>query len=450
MRVRGVAVLVAAALIAVSCGNADDDDSTSPTPGVTGDATAVDDEQLDENIPSDEVGVTDDEIRVSVIASKTNPIGGKYAELADGINAYFEMMNSEGGIYGRELTVAKVRDDQLGSNLREAQATVAQDNVFAVFIAVLLFTGADVLAQEGVPTFGWNINPEWIGPENFFPNAGALCFGCTGKVLPWLVREIGATKVGIIGYGNSAQSKLCSSGNRDSFDKYDVGAEVAYFDDSLAFGVTDLSAQVADMKREGVDFVTTCMDLNGVFTLAQEMRKQGLDAVQSLPNGYDQEFIAANAEAFEGYYVVPQFTAFEHEPQPESMQQFFEWMERTDKEVVETSFHGWIAAHQFVTGLKMAGPEFTRESVTAALNTLTDYTADGLIAPIDWTKQHQDPAENPDVRADQQCANFTIAEGGELVSVFAEEGRPWVCLPGEQPENTEIPENPERVSFVGE
>jgi ABC-type branched-subunit amino acid transport system substrate-binding protein len=441
-------VTVVLALGVAACGNADDDDTAEPD--VTGEVGEVDEEQLDEFVPSDEVGVTDDEIRVSVIASKTNPLGGKYAELADGMNAYFEMLNTDGGLYGRELTVVNVRDDQLGQNLREAEALIAQDNAFAAFVAVLLFTGADALAQEGIPTFGWNINPEWIGPENFFPNAGALCFGCTNKVIPWLVRELGATKVGIIGYGSSAQSKLCASGNRDSFDKYDVGAEVVYFDDSLAFGVTDLSAQVADMKREGVDFITTCMDINGVFTLAQEMRKQQLDAVQHLPNGYDQDFIAANAEAFEGYYVVPQFTAFEHEPQPPSMQDFFEWMERIDKDPVETSFHGWIAAHQFVTGLKMAGPEFTRESVIAALNTLTDYDADGLIAPIDWTKQHQDPAENEDARGDQQCANFTRVENGELVSVFAQDDRPWVCLPAEIAENTEIPEEPEYVSFVGD
>jgi branched-chain amino acid transport system substrate-binding protein len=449
MRARLIAISLVVALVGVACGNADDDDS-SATPEVTGDVGEVDEAQLDEFIPSDEVGVTDDEIRVSVIASKTNPIGGKYAEIADGINAYFDLINSEGGIYGRELKVVKVRDDQLGNNLREAQALVAQDNAFAAFIAVLLFTGSEPLATEGIPTFGWNINPEWAGPENFFPNMGALCLGCTGKLIPWLAREVGAKKVAVIGYGSAAQSKLCAEGNRDSFEKYDVGAELAYFDDSLAFGVTDVSAQVADMKAEGVDFVTTCMDLNGVFTLAQEMRKQDLDAVQHLPNGYDQDFIAANAEAFEGYYVVPQFTAFEHEPRPPAMRQFFDQMDKIGKKVVETSFHGWIAAHQFVTGLKLAGPEFTREKVVAALNTLTDYDADGLIAPIDWTKQHQDPKENPDARPEEVCANFTKVEDGKLVSVFAEGDRPWVCVPGEQPENTEVPENAERVTFVGD
>ena len=54
------------------------------------------------------------------------------------------------------------------------------------------------------------------------------------------------------------------------------------------------------MMEEGVDFVTTCMDSNGVLTLAQEMKKQGLDATQSLPNAYDHDFIEENAELFNG------------------------------------------------------------------------------------------------------------------------------------------------------
>ena len=34
----------------------------------------------------------------------------------DGIQAYFDMVNSEGGIYGRKLTIAKRHDDQLTNN----------------------------------------------------------------------------------------------------------------------------------------------------------------------------------------------------------------------------------------------------------------------------------------------------------------------------------------------
>ena len=60
-------------------------------------------------------------------------------------------------------------------------------------------------------------------------------------------------------------------------------------DKSLSFGAPDYSAQVAQMKDKKVDLVITCIDGNGAVTLAREMKKQGLNATQILPNAYNQE-----------------------------------------------------------------------------------------------------------------------------------------------------------------
>src|SRR5438132_1134737 len=81
---------------------------------------------------------------------------GSYAPLADGIRAYFEMVNSSGGIYGRQLKLTKVNDDQLGSNAQTVTRALAQDNAFATFSATNLFTGAQLLARANQPTFSWN------------------------------------------------------------------------------------------------------------------------------------------------------------------------------------------------------------------------------------------------------------------------------------------------------
>ncbi len=456
MRRRGVALLVLAAILIASCGNSDDgtaggDNNTPDTTRAPGATTTTAD--LTKKVPVDAPGVTDSEIRVSVIASITNPIGGNYGAIADGINAYFAMMNEDGGIYGRELKIAKIRDDTAGNNQAQAQATVTQDDVFATFVAALLFTGADILAQANIPTFGWNINAEWADKTNFFPNEGALCLGCSGPGLPWLAKEVGAKKAAVLAY-NVPQSASCLDGDIKSFKKFgeSAGTEIVFQDKSLSFGQADLSAQVAEMKKRGVEFVMTCMDQNGVFTLAKEMKKQNLDAVQQLPQGYDQDFIAANKDYFEGDYVSPRFLAFEQTPQPPAMKQFFEWMDKTNKKPSELAMHGWIAATQFVTGLKLAGPEFSQEKVIQALNGLTDFTADGLVAPIDWTKQHADPAKNKDAHAKLDCSNTVIVKDGKFEPVFVQDGKPWVCFnvadehPGDE---TPIPlPTPKNYSFA--
>jgi branched-chain amino acid transport system substrate-binding protein len=426
MRIRGIAIFAAVAVLAVSCGNASNKTTQNTSSGsTTPPNTAASQLKVHHTVTAK--GVTDTEIRADVIASVTNPLGENYGALADGINAYFDMMNAQGGIYGRQLKVVKVRDDQVSNNSTQAQAALSQDNVFTVFIASLLFTGAQTLAQSNIPVFGWNINAEWAGPTNFFPNESALCFTCAGATIPWLAKQIGATKIGVLAY-NVQQSAQCLQGTVNSFAKFGNGASVVFSDQTIPFGTTDLSAQVAKMKQKGVQLVLTCMDTNGVFTLAKEMATQGLKAPQELPNGYDQSFMAANGKFFEGSYVAPQFTAFEHTPQPPEMKLFFQWMQKDNKKVTELSTQGWIAANQFVTGLKLAGPDFNQQKVIQALNGVTDFTANGMLAPIDWTKGHKDPQKDPSALGTLACSNWVKVVNSKFVSQYAQGDKPWVCF----------------------
>jgi ABC-type branched-subunit amino acid transport system substrate-binding protein len=375
----------------------------------------------------DQPGVTDDEIRVGGVVSKTNPLGGDYASAFDGVKAYFDMVNAskDKGIYGRKLRLTSQRDDQVAMNRQEIQALLSEDDVFAALpIAVLLFTGADLFADAGIPTFGWNINAEWgseqaAGPPNFFGEKGSyLCFTCPGQPVPWLAKQVKAKKVGVLAY-QSPQSADCAKGVQASFDKY-PSADLAFLDTSLSFGVSDLSTDVSRMKDERVDLVISCMDTNGTLTLAKEMKKQGLDAPQYLST-YDHEFIEKNAPFFEGSYTATFFTPFEVRPKPAGLKQFERWMKRGGFDQNENSLAGWINADLFYRGLQAAGPDFTRQKVVDAINGMTDYTAGGLLPGIDWTTAHrQDPP--------QGCSVVSKIADGRFVPAFGEPGKPFRCL----------------------
>ena len=372
-------------------------------------------------------GVSESQIRVGGVVSKTNPLGGDYASAFDGVKAYFAMVNSSKakGIYGRKLRLTSERDDQVGMNRQEVQALLSEDDVFAVLpVAVLLFAGADLLGQAGVPTFGWNINAEWgseqgAGPPNLFGEKGSyLCFTCAGQPVPWLAKQVKAKKVGVLAY-QSPQSADCAKGLQASFDRYPA-AKIAFLDTSLSFGVSDLSTDVSRMKDKGVDLVATCMDTNGTLTLAKEMKKQGLHAIQYLSNVYDHEFIDKNAPFFEGSYTATFFTPFEVKPKPAGLNQFQRWMKRGGFKQNENSLAGWMNADLFYQGLQAAGPEFTRQKVVDAINSMTDYTAGGLVAGIDWTTAHsQDPP--------QGCSVVSKIEHGTFVPTFGEPGKPFRC-----------------------
>jgi branched-chain amino acid transport system substrate-binding protein len=378
--------------------------------------------------PVDQPGVTQTEINVGGVVSKTNPLGGDYASAFDGVQAYFNMVNAskDKGIYGRKLNLSSKRDDQLGNNRQEVQGLISEDNVFAVLpVAVLLYTGADLLGQSGIPTFGWNINAEWgseqaAGPPNLFGEKGSyLCFTCPTQTLPWLAQKLKTKKVGLLSY-QVPQSADCAKGVQATFDKY-PSAKIEFVDTSLAFGVTDLSSDVSQMKDKGVDLVTTCMDNNGTLTLAKEMKKQGMDAVQYLPNAYNQKFISENAPFFQGSYALTFFTPFEVKQKPKGLKDFQKWMKKGGFEQNENAMAGWINADQFVTGLKEAGPDFTRQKVIDAINAEKNFTAHGLLAGLDWSVVHQ--ADQP-----EGCTVLSKIENGKFVPSFGQPGKPFVCF----------------------
>jgi ABC-type branched-subunit amino acid transport system substrate-binding protein len=432
---RLAAASLALALVAAACGNSGDDDDGDSASGDTSDVTVADPSARDTFVEITDVpGVDDDEIRFSSITTiSNNPlgtnIGGAYNA---GINAYFDYRNGQGGIYGRDLVLANERDDELISNDREAQAVVSEDDVFGAFVATLLFTGADILGESGVPTFGWNIDVEWGGKENLFGSIAPFCPECTGRTLPYIARELGATKIGILAYGTTDVSKVCAQTQRDSYELFADeagGVEVAFFDDSLPFGLPNgVAPEVSAMKDAGVDFISTCIDLNGMKTLGDELAAQQLDATLYHPNTYNADFVAANADIFEGDIVVPQFLAFEAPGDIEIRDAYFDTIP-ADVAAQELAMTGWLNAHLAYTGLLAAGPDFDQAKVVDALRSTDGYTADGLSNSIDWSRQVDVPTpDTPEVDYEQECFNAVTVEDGEFVPWSGTDEEPWVCF----------------------
>jgi ABC-type branched-subunit amino acid transport system substrate-binding protein len=420
------AILTVVVLAAGACGNSkgtsasQGGNNTGPTGTAAGGSVAV-------TAP----GVSATEIRVGGVASVTNPLGGNYGDIFKGVQAYFDMVNAKGGIYGRKLVLSAQLDDHVGNNQQAVTQLLTQENVFAVMpVAVLLFSGADKLVQANVPTFGWTINPEWQGTAadprlNMFGETGSY-LGPTdaSPVLPWLAERLNRHKIGVLAY-TVAESAQCAEGVKNSFAKYGkaADADVVFTDKSLNFGVTSLAPQVSQMKSKGVDLVTTCMDTNGVVTLAKEMKKQQLDAIQYLPDAYDHKFVQTYGDLFENSVVRTDFTAFElpSSDQPAGLKNYLEWIKKQNVTPSEDSMNGWLNADLFYNGLKAAGPNFSRQKLIDAINKMKLYTADGAVAGVDWTVAHTSPTGS-------FCQFFSTIEHSTFVTNYSKPGKPFVCI----------------------
>lgn len=434
-------LMVAVALVAAACGNSGTDES----PAADADDTPADlpadmgASERDTHEPVDAPGVSDTEIRFQSISTITsNPLGTDIGNAYnDGIAAYFAWRNSEGGIYGRDLVLDAV-DDQLGSNAARAEELVASNDAFGAFVATLLFTGAPVLDEAGVPTFGWGIHAEFSGRRNLFGHNAPICADCTLPMWPYMAAQAGATNIAVLAYNTSDASKRCGQGLRASFDQYggDAGGQqVVFYDDNLTFGLSGgIGPQVADMKAKGVDFVSSCLDMNGMKVLADELDKQGMgDVVLLHPNSYDAEFVAANAGILEGDYVLTTFTPFETDVDSDLQDRFFEWTEREGVAVHELTMVGWINADLAFTALLAAGPQFDRAAVVDAARSMTNYNADNLIESIDWSRQLRDRGTDPGSDP-TECGAVVEVERGRFVPYSGEDGEPWLCWPTEEDE----------------
>jgi branched-chain amino acid transport system substrate-binding protein len=441
-------LLVVLLLAAAACGNADDDDDAAGGSGESGESG----ESGGSATPASGVpGVTDDEIRFAAFGTNSNnPLGTCNLDcFVDGINAYFAFRNSEGGVGGRDLVVSTELDDELSRNQERALEIVSADDVFGAFSATQLANGWADVAEAGIPLYVWGIHSvEMNGQESIFAANGVTCGTCTSRGFPYAGTLLEGTTAGVLGYGVSEASKDCAGANRDSVEMYadETGQEVGYFNDDLAFGLPNgIAPEVSAMKDAGVDFITGCMDLNGMKSLAQELERQGMGDVPLLhPNTYDQAFVEEAGDLFEGDLVLVSFRPFEAEAGGTGLEDYFHWMEETGSEPTEPAMQGWINADLAYQGIVAAGENFDRASVIEATNQMTEYTADGLVNSVDWSRQHEAPTQDDPATHGyaRECYAFVEVHDGEF-EVVGDADKPWSCWDNETRDWSE----PEATNF---
>ena len=439
--VPALGALLAGVMLLAACGNAGDDDTTTKETTTSGATTTTGDRTPDESHgefqPIEGVpGVTDEAINFAVLSTgAANPLGYCLLDcVADGVEAYFAWRNSEGGLHGRKLVLSKVVDDELTNNELEALDLIDAGDVFAVISEPLIANGFADFASAGVPVYTNAVpSAEADGVDSIFPYPGVNCGTSASRFHVYAAQLAGATKVGALGYGVSQASKDCVDAQVASFENWgaDAGIELVYANNDLPYGLANgVGPEVTAMKSAGVDFVLTCLDQNGALTLDQELERQGMaDVAVQLPQGYaDYGFVEANADVLEGDVLSMPYRPFEADSQGSDIERFTDWMEQTGSEITDHAIEGWLDADLAYQGVLAAGPQFDRSKVVEATNQFTDYTAGGMLAPVDWTRQHDavtpdDPTTNDN---EIECFAFVQVRSGAF-EMLGDPAKPWVC-----------------------
>jgi len=379
-------------------------------------------------------GVTSSRIIVGGVASVTGPLPAAFAPIFDGVNAYLDLVNANGGVDGRKIDFAFPLDD--GSNpsqdTDQVRTLVEQDHVFAVVgVATPTFAGASYLAANDVPTFGYAVSTQWAaGPSLYGSEGSYIAFTRPGPEPAYLAEQIHAKAVGILAYNVSGSTQGCEG---VAYEMRRFHIPVAYEDISIQAPPVDLTTDVNRMKSAGVDLVASCMDLSGNILLSRTMHQDGMGSVaQYWLNGYDESAVRSYASLMQGVYFLIGHVPFES---AELTPGKYRGMELYLKELAryfpkelpgEASLAGWIDADMFVEGLRLIGRDVSRTRLVDALNSLTEFTADGLVSPIDWRYEHT-------TLGPIDCNVYVRVLGGHFVPLFGSPRSVFTCFAYPQP-----------------
>jgi ABC-type branched-subunit amino acid transport system substrate-binding protein len=375
-----LALAMAVTMIAVGCSSSSKTSSTTSA-GSTG-AT----QSTAGNTASD-VGITPTQITVGNIVTLTGPIPGLFAGGQAATDAYFQYINSQGGVYGRKL-VLKGGDDGLTCNGYQTQLQDIGPSVFAFVGSWSDFDncGLTYFQQHLMPDVHYLLsNQAYAEPDGFTPQPQPPGFR-TGpyqylaKKYPAAVKKVGALWASTSPTTWAGQEAAMKS----------VGFDIIY-NRAVQPSETDFTADIVRMKNLGVEY----LDLRnqGVTTIAAVMNNAAQQnwhpQVVVTNSEYDPTFFKLLSDPHNGDGILTDqpFAMFlgEDAATTPEVALFDQWMKKTHPSQALDLFgmFSWAAAALFVQALKAAGRNPTRAEVIAALKNIHNFDDNGMVAPAD-------------------------------------------------------------------
>lgn len=367
-------------------------------------------------------GVTDDEILVGGLgpAFPFKDFGGE-----TGVKARFELENSKGGVFDRQLTYVGWGDDanSADTNLAEARRLVEQEGV-AALVPVLspnYLAAAEYAEQQHVPAFGWGISRGFCETKYAFGFSGCLtppppvkvASNTWGSLIDEAFKAQGDAK-GADGKTAAVISEDNDSGRSGKVvivaTAEAVGMEIVYDESSLPppdpAPVTDFSPYVSELMTANdgeppdVIFLVISQDnLQGGFQVA--LNDAGFDGVATNAVLYSP----LAAALVEGGSVLTQFSTPEAAADVPAVQEFIDAVEAVapGEAINQPTIAAYLAADMFIAALKKAGKNPTPEKIQKAAAKMT-YAIDGFVGPTKYPKGF---------KAGTPCGQLVASDGTE-------------------------------------
>lgn len=325
-----------------------------------------------------EEGVTDREIHIGQWGPQTGPAAA-WGSVARGTDAYFKMINAQGGIHGRKLihhmfddaynpakTLAGVKELQEGTGMFAWVSGVGTAPGLAV---------KDYLMERKIPWVGPSAGSlHWITPPQKYLFAVYPLYYIEAKALVrYGVEKMGFKKVAII-YQNDDYGKNGVKGAKEELAKYDMKlvAEVP-----VNLTDSDLKPHVMQLKNSGADMVLLWTSpKHAVITVGTSKAMQFSPQFMSTSTCSDFPLMMHISKGLWEGVIAATFAELPDSPHP-LMQKYkkdaFEQFAAKDERWGLFYYAGIVFAEPLVEAIKRCGRDLTRERLVKELEGLKDF-----------------------------------------------------------------------------
>lgn len=328
-----------------------------------------------------ETGVSGKSILIGQSAALSGPAQQLGTEMRDGAQAYFDHVNAQGGVAGRQIVLKTLDDgyeaDRATSNTKQL---IDVEGVFSLFGYVGTPTSNAALplvAKADIPFFAAFTGAQSLREpfnRNVF-NIRASYFEETERIVQHIT-TLSISRIAVF-YQNDAYGKTGLEGVTRALKKRNIEViGVA----TVERNSVDVAQAIAQMKLAKPQAIIMISAYKSCAAFIKEMLKDPIGA----PIFWNISFVGSQALSKELGKEGRGVMISQVVPTPwddvnlvvKEYKNFY--LNKPGREAGYVSLEGFIAAKVFVEGLKRTGGNLTRESFVRSLETMSNYDAGGF------------------------------------------------------------------------
>jgi ABC-type branched-subunit amino acid transport system substrate-binding protein len=353
-----------------------------------------------------DTGVTANKVTIATLADVSGVQPGLFQSAHQAARAAAALINSQGGICGRQVEVLPL-DSKTDSGGNRAAMLEACDKAFAVVGSMSAFDDGSAKPGEecGIPDMtAITVNAAKYNTKNtypIYPNAGGIIGTTSARYIAKRFPDV--IKKAAILWLNQAVTKANADVRKKVWES--VGFKFIY-EAEVQVLEANYTRFVSEMESRGVQYVTMVADYQNLQRLQKSMKQQGyIPKVRDWDSvAYDPEYLSEK-DAVEGSYVFVNTGMFEEASSNPEMKLYVDWLQKASPGATPDYFglYAWSGYRLFQKLASEIGPDLTREKLFEALKATKEWGGNGLHGP------HQIGAKLPTT-----CNLYMEVKGGKF------------------------------------